>query len=180
MTDSDAVRLAHIERRLARLEDIEELHRLRYRYHELINSNAWEDQGADLFTDDAVFDHGHMGVFRGREEIVGFFGGAAAGVAGSESATEPPFVKQFIHAHDVRLDDEDPDRATGISYLEATPVYRGQSFLVSARIDDVYRRVDGQWLFAKVKIEYWFMVPAHEGWASPEDRTKMSLFEGER
>jgi hypothetical protein len=36
MTGSDAVRLASIERRLARLEDIEELHRLRYRYHELV------------------------------------------------------------------------------------------------------------------------------------------------
>jgi hypothetical protein len=174
MTDSDAVRLANIERRLARLEDVEELHRLRYRYHELINSNAWEDQAAELFTVDAVLDYGHMGAPRGREAIAAFFGGAAAGVTGSESPTEPPFVKQFIHAHDVRLDNEDPDRATGISYLEAKPVYRGESFLVSGRFDDEYRRMDGRWLFDKVKLEVWFMVPAGEGWASP-DRIKMSL-----
>jgi hypothetical protein len=174
MTDSDAMRLANIERRLARLEDVEELHRLRYRYHELINSNAWEDQAAELFTVDAVMDYAHMGVFRGREAIAAFFSGAAAGVTGSESPTEPPFVKQFIHAHDVRLDNEDPDRATGISYLEAKPVYRGESFLGSGRFDDEYRRVEGQWLFDKVKVEYWFLVPAGEGWASP-DRIKMSL-----
>jgi hypothetical protein len=175
MTDSDAGRLANVERRLARLEDIEELHRLRYRYHEVINSNTWEDDGAELFTDDAVFDHGHMGVFRGRQEISRFFGGAAAGVVGGESVSEPPFVKQFIHAHDVRLDDEDPDRATGLSYLEAKPIYRGESYLVSARIDDKYRRVNGRWLFAEVKLEYWFMVPADKRWASP-NRLGMSLF----
>jgi hypothetical protein len=174
MTGSDAARLANIERRLARLEDIEELHRLRYRYHELINSNAWEEHAAELFTADAVLDYGHMGAFRGRDAIAGFFGAATAGVTGSESAAEPPFVKQFVHAHDVRLDNEDPDRATGISYLEAKPVYRGESFLVSGRFDDEYRRVDGRWLFARVNLEIWFMVPAGEGWASP-DRIKMSL-----
>ena len=170
----DASRLVDIERRLARLEDIEELHRLRYRYHELVNSNAFEDHAADLFTVDAVVDHGHMGVFRGREAITAFFAGAASGVTGSDSATEPPFVKQFIHAHDVRLDDEDPDRANGVSFLEAKPIYRGESFLVSGRIDDEYRRVDGRWLFAEVTVEYWFMVPAREGWASPP-RIKMTL-----
>lgn len=177
MTDSDAVRLANIERRLAQLEDIEELHRIRYRYHELVNSNAWDQAGgaAELFTVDAVLDYGHMGVFRGREAIAAFFGGATAGVTGSDSPAEPPFVKQFVHAHDVRLDEEDPDRATGISYLEAKPVYRGESFLVSGRFDDEYRRVDGRWLFGTVKLEVWFMVPAHEGWASPEDRIKMSF-----
>jgi SnoaL-like protein len=174
MTDSDAGRFADIERRLARLEDIEELHRLRYRYHELVNSNAWEEHAAELFTDDAVMDYAHLGFCRGLEEITAFFGAATAGVTGSDSPVEPPFVKQFVHAHDVRLDAADPDRATGLSYLEAKPVYRGESFLVSGRFDDEYRRVDGRWLFAKVKLEVWFMVPAHEGWASP-DRIKMSL-----
>jgi hypothetical protein len=174
MADSDAARCTDIERRLSRLEDIEELHRLRYRYHELINSNAWEEHAAELFTAGAVLDYGHMGVFQGREKITAFFGGAAAGVTGSGAPAEPPFVKQFIHAHDVRLDNEDPDQATGISYLEAKPVYRGESFLVSGRFDDEYRRVDGRWLFARVKLEVWFMVPARDGWASP-DRIKMSL-----
>nr|WTB28707.1 nuclear transport factor 2 family protein [Streptomyces sp. NBC_00830] len=177
LTDAELVTLSVMQamRRLARLEDIEELHRLRYRYHELINSNAWEEEGADLFTDDGVLDYGHLAVCHGREEIAAFFSAATAGVTGSDSPTEPPFVKQFIHAHDVLLDDDDPDRATGISYLEATPVYRGESFLVSGRFDDEYRRVDGRWRFAKVKLEVWFMVPAHEGWASPEDRIKMSF-----
>jgi hypothetical protein len=121
-----------------------------------------------------VLDYGHLGVCHGREEIAGFFSAAATGVTGSESPAEPPFIKQFVHAHDVRLDDKDRDRATGISYLEAKPVYRGESFLVSGRFDDEYRRVDGRWLFAKVKLELWFMVPAFEGWASP-DRIKMSF-----
>jgi hypothetical protein len=167
MTDLDATRLANIERRLARLEDVEELHRLRYRYHELINSNTWEKQAAELFTVDAVLDYGHIGTFRGQESIVGFVGAAYAGLTGSESPAEPPFVKQFTHAHDVRLDDEDPDRATGISHLEAKLVLQGESFVVSGRFDDEYRRVDGRWLFNKAKFEIWFMVPASEGWASP-------------
>lgn len=95
-------------------------------------------------------------------------------MTGSPSPTEPPFVKQFVHAHDVRLDERDPDRATGISYLEAKPVYRGESILVSGRFDDVYRRMDGRWLFAEVRLGVCFMVPAHEGWSSP-DRIKMQL-----
>lgn len=40
MNPSDPARLADLERRLSRLEDIEAL--APYRYHELSNSNAWD------------------------------------------------------------------------------------------------------------------------------------------
>jgi SnoaL-like domain len=143
----------------------------------LINSNAW-DPVAQLFTVDAVMDYGHLGVARGRRAIRKFFGGAAAGVVGRDSTEHaPPFVKQFIHAHDVRINHADPDRSTAISYLEAKPIYHGGSYLVADRFDDEYLRVDGRWLFATATLEVWFMVPAQEGWASP-DRIRMSLDTG--
>ncbi len=59
-----------------------------------------------------------------------------------------------------------------LSYLEATPVHKGESYLVAARFDDEYVKENGRWYFKKVKLTPYFMVPLKEGWAQ-EDRLKM-------
>ncbi len=79
------------------------------------------------------------------------------------------FVKQFIHNHVIQVQG---DGGTGFAYLEAKPVYNGESFLVAARYDDEYVKQNGQWQFTKMSLTPYFMVPLREGWAQ-EDRIKM-------
>ena len=66
----------------------------------------------------------------------------------------------------------DGDPGTGLSYLEAKPIFSGESFLVAARFDDEYIRENGQWKFRKMTLVPHFMVPLKEGWAG-ENKSQM-------
>ena len=149
-----------LEARIAALEAKDELRDLRFRYHEAIN----EGNAAaivDLFTDDAAIDFGYLGRTRGREKIDRFF------LALPDLLT---FIKQFIHNHLVTLDG--PDRATGVSYMEAKTISEGTAFFVSGRYDDVYVRTPDGWRFSAMNFDPFFSVPFDEGWAV-EQRLQM-------
>src|SRR5271165_7330703 len=93
-----------LEQRLRRLEDIEEIRRLRNRYHVNLNEGRTADCRA-LFTDDAVVELGYLARCEGIDAIDRGF--RAMG------QRERFFIKQFIHGHDV---DVDGGTATGRSY----------------------------------------------------------------
>ena len=78
-------------------------------------------------------------------------------------------VRQFIHNHVLKVNG---DRATGYAYLEAKPVYNGESYVVAARYNDEYVKRDGRWRFTKMSLTPFFMVPLKEGWAG-DDLLKM-------
>jgi len=78
-------------------------------------------------------------------------------------------VKQFIHNHVLKVNG---DRAEGYAYLEAKPVYNGESYVVAARYNDEYAKRNGQWRFTKMSLTPFFMVPLKEGWAG-DDLLKM-------
>ena len=90
----------------------------------------------------------------------------------ADGKSKPPRlsrVRQFIHNHVVEVRG---DHATGFSYLEAKPVYKGESYVVAARYDDEYVRQNGHWKFKKMALTPYFMVPLKEGWAQ-DDLLKM-------
>ena len=148
-------RLATLEAAVRRLSDIEEIRALRLRYHEYVNTNRPADI-PDLFTEDAELDFGYLGRTRGRQKITKFF--AALPVL-------LDFVKQFIHNHAIEVDG---DRATGVSYLEAKSVSRGQAYRVAGRYDDVCVRTPAGWRFSSMKFEPYFTVPFDESWAQSD------------
>ena len=78
-------------------------------------------------------------------------------------------VRQFIHNHVLKVNG---DRASGYAYLEAKPVYNGESYVVAARYNDEYIKRDGRWRFSKMSLTPFFMVPLKEGWAG-DDLLKM-------
>jgi len=156
-------RVKELEATVQELTDREAIRDLRYRYHECVNEGKFADI-ASLFTDDGELDFGHLRHAKGRAELAAFFNRINARPAEGIS-----FVKQFIHNHVIHLQG---DRGTGFSYLEAKPVYKGESFLVAARYDDEYVKQNGQWKFKKMGLTPYFMVPLREGWAQ-EDRIKM-------
>jgi hypothetical protein len=163
--------LAGLSRRLEVLEAESALHRLRNRFHEFVNTDRWDEIGA-LFAPDAELDYSYLGSASGRSAITEFFAAIPRLLpAGPGQEAGKPFVRQFIHGHDVTVDG---DRATGTSYLFATPIYHGQSFVLAGRFADGYARTDGAWFFASVALEIYYSVPVAEGWAGP-DRHRMAL-----
>ncbi len=164
-TDLEA-RVRELEAKVLELSERDAIRDLRFRYHECINEAKMADI-SDLFTEDGELEFGHLGNAKGREQINSFF----SGLAGTPSKTgEPPRrrlyrVKQFIHNHVIRLHG---DTADGYAYLEAKPVYNGESYVVAARYDDEYVKQNGHWMFRKMKLTPYFMVPLKEGWAGDD------------
>ena len=163
-------RVTALESKVRELVDIEAIRDLRFRYHEFINESKFSEI-AGLFTEDGDLLFGHLGDAHGREEIDRFFGGLLVRPDGSGKDRSPRLsrVRQFIHNHVVEVHG---DRATGFAYLEAKPVYKGESYVVAARYDDEYVRQNGIWKFSKMALTPYFMVPLKEGWAQ-EDLLKM-------
>jgi len=152
-------RVKELEAKVRELTDREAIRELRCYYHEYINTTNLTAI-AGLFIEDGELDFAHMGKGKGRAFQKKFFEGLSDYLSS---------VKQFIHNHIIEVHG---DTATGISYLEAKPVYKGESFLVAGRYDDEYVRQDGKWKFKKMKFTPYFMVPLKEGWAQ-EKKIKM-------
>ena len=172
MAQNLEARVKELEAKVQELNDREAIRDLRYRYHEYVNEGKFADI-ARLFTEDGVLDFGHLGKAKGKAELNAFFGNLPADRSPQTGGPATPrgisFVKQFIHNHIIQVQG---DRGTGFAYLEAKPIYKGESFLVAARYDDEYVKQNGQWKFTKMSLTPYFMVPLREGWAQ-EDRIKM-------
>lgn len=148
-------RVRALEAKVQELCDRAEIQELRFRYHIAVNEKR-PDLIPELFAEEGEIDFAHLGKARGKAAVAAFYRQALSELV--------PFVKQFIHNHVITLNG---DTGTGLSYLEAKPVYNGESFLVAARFDDEYVREDGKWKFRKMTLVPYFMVPLKEGWAGP-------------
>ncbi len=145
-----------LEQRIRRLEDIEDIRRLRNRYHACLNERRF-DQTRALFTDDAIVELGYLARYEGIDAIDRGF--RAMG------ERDRFFIKQFIHGHDVEVNG---DSGTGTSYLEARYGRYGVSYVVAGRYDDVYARVNGVWKFKEMIAELFYTVPNGVGWTGDE------------
>ncbi|MBM86507.1 MAG: hypothetical protein CMM47_10855 [Rhodospirillaceae bacterium] len=120
-----------------------------------------------LFTPDAVFDT-RNGLMRAVEptEIEAMFTQAF-------KIRGPAF--HWTHDHIVEFDDNDPDSATGtvLSHAETTP--HGEPSLAAMRYEDIYRRRDGRWLFAKRTINFLYYVPAREYLTALNQETRVTV-----
>src|ERR1700689_1294339 len=101
-----ALDLVSLDARLRTLEDIEEIRRLRMKYHLYMNDQQFH-RIVEVFTENAVVDFGELSKARGAEEVRDLCKGAPPHLS---------MVKQFIHNHIV---DVTGDTATGISFLDA-------------------------------------------------------------
>lgn len=153
-------RVQELEAKIQELEDRSAIQTLRFRFHECVNEKRPEAIG-DLFSNNAELNYAHLGQVTGREKITKFFEKGLSELV--------PFVKQYLHNHIVTVKG---DSATGLSYLEATPVHKNESYLVAAKFEDEYVKENGRWCFKKVTLTPYFMVPLKEGWAQ-EDPIKM-------
>jgi len=148
-----------VEQRLRRLEDFDQIRKLKSQYHLLLNDCRF-DEFAELFTEDAIVDMGYMGgeiePWRGRVEIHEKFAAIPQHLQQ---------IKQFIHNHMIEVDG---DEAIGWAFLEARYGSNGTSYNVAGKYEDTYRRVDGRWLFSSIYVSFYFTVPSDSKWAGAE------------
>ena len=147
--------LEDLEARIKVLEDIEEIKRLKHRYCAYCDANYDADALADLFTEDAVWDGQERGRNDGREAIRAFFKAAPGRL---------PFA---IHMVLNPIIEVDGDTAKGTWYLFQPCTYANGNRAIwgSARYDEEYVRLDGQWKFKHLKLTSHFWTPFEEGWA---------------
>jgi hypothetical protein len=166
------LRVKQLEAKVQELSDREAIRELRYRYHQCINEGTNADNPS-LFTADGEIDFGHLGRAKGKPELMAWFTKLMARPSskGDSPSHVYSFVKQFIHNHMIQLHG---DTGEGISYLFATPVHKGESYVIACRYNDVYAREGGVWKFKKMALTTFYMVPLREGWAQ-QDRVKMGF-----
>jgi hypothetical protein len=157
-----------IETRLDRLESIEAIKRLKARYAECADGkytdghrkrpvaerDAVARQQAACFTEDGEFSAGAFGHVRGREALF-------------ENFRDKPF-RFAMHMYMNPLIEVDGDTGTGrwVHWLLATESATDKAVHMCSYTLDTYRRVDGEWLFAKVEVVAKFMVGFDEPFSS--------------
>jgi uncharacterized protein (TIGR02246 family) len=107
-----------------------------------------------LFTEDIVFDTGN-GTMRAE--------GAAAVMAMFQAMLEirgPSF--HWTHDRSVAFDATDPDRASGTVAAHAETTPHGVVSIAAIRYTDLYRRLDGRWLFAKRRLAFLYYLPMQD------------------
>ena len=147
--------LEDMERRLKVLEDVEAIKRLKARYCAHCDDNYNPDALGELFVEDAVWDGGDLGRNEGREAIRTFF---------ARASKRRPFA---IHMVMNPIIEVNGDTATGIWYLfqPNTLAEGNRAVWGSARYDEEYVRVDGEWKFKNLRVTSFFWTPFDEGWA---------------
>lgn len=141
--------------RLQRLEDIEEIRRLKLRYAKLCDDNYNPDGLAALFTEDGVWDAGDFGVVRGREDIRAHW---------AKTSEQFPFALHYISNHVVDIEPL-ADEASGRCYLWEPLTMNGRACWSAVTYDERYRRVQEAWYFSEMKLQVHFLTPYEEGWA---------------
>ena len=166
-----ARRLDTLERRLRAVEDVEEIHRLKARYGQLVDARydkrgpksgpeleGLASQIAALFSESAVWDGGAgLGECRGRDAI-------------RERFLHPTlrfswhfFVKPHVEV--------DGDRAQGTwDILAPCTATDGTPMWMAGVEDDRYVREGGRWLHESMKLRVVFMAPHAKGWSRAQSK----------
>lgn len=147
--------MSTLEERVQRLEDLEELRRLKIRYAQLCDANYDADGLAALFAEDAVWNGGQFGLYEGRDAIRGFFAGV------SDSFT---FALHYVIGHQIDIDSD--TEAHGSWYILEPATIDDKATWIAAVYNDRYRKVDGRWMFAEVKVNVGFVADYEAGWAA--------------
>ncbi len=143
-----------LAKRVQILEDIEAIKQLKFVYGEICDDKYNPDRMDKLFTEDALWDGGEkFGVHKGKAAIKKFFTEVSKGLAFAVHYFLQPIIKV------------DGDRATGSWYLwQAATLGDGKAIWLAGREDEVYQKVNGQWLFKEIKLKIFFATPFEEGW----------------
>lgn len=154
--------LQELAARVQRLEDIEEIKKLKARYCYLCDAGLADartrEELLSHFADDAKVDFGlgPASVFEGKEGLRIFFGKVVP-----ESVS---FCMHMVHNPIIEVHGE---RATGTWYYEAptTNAATTTAEWMAGTYEEEYAKVDGRWKFASIKTRWKYISPYSDGWA---------------
>lgn len=137
----------------AQLADIEAIKQLKSRYAMACDDNYNPEELAAMFTDDAIWDGGEFGCFRGRAAIYDYFSAMV------------DVVDWALHYMSNPVIEVDGNDATGRWYLWQPMVLKegSQAVFLGAHYHDRYVKVEGRWLFQEVRLDVKFFSPYEEG-----------------
>ena len=124
------------------LTDIEEIKQLKARYAAACDDDYAPEAIAELFTENAVWDGGMMGLAETREGLRDFFAGAS------------DVIGFAVHSISNPLIEIDGDHARGRWYLHQPLTLKGSEscFWLCAQYQDEYVRTPAGWRFQHVKV----------------------------
>ena len=157
-------KLEELEARIARLEDVEALKRLKYKYWRCLDTKAW-DEMEECFVEDATASYGNGEYsFTGRDAIVGFF----------REAMGPKSGLIGVHqGHHPEIELTSPTTATGCWSLYNYLHFKSKDkrgLREAAFYRDEYVKVHGAWKIKHTGYTYIF----HEQWSN-EDLPSLRL-----
>jgi hypothetical protein len=124
---------------IQRLQDIEAIKQLKYRYAEICDDNHNPDRICSLFTPEAIWDGGEdFGRFVGHGEIRKAFAHFAAAI----SFSRHHFTNSIIEVNE--------DTAKGTWYMIGVFRKNGKDSIQTVTYHDEYVKIDGKWLMSRV------------------------------
>lgn len=145
------------EKAVQRLLDIEALKQLKYRYCAYCDDDYNPEGIASLFTENAIWDGGSIGLIKGRQSIHEFFAGSSSRVSFAIHSVSNPII-------DLR-----EDRAECQWYLWQPMVFSTteppSGYWLSVKYRDLCIKLDGQWYFDHVTATTRMFSPYEKGFA---------------
>ena len=138
-----------LEQRIQRLEDLEAIKQLKYRYWRSLDTKRW-DELADCFTDDVSVSYGEgRYAFDGRAAVMTFLTESLSAERGSVT---------IHHGHHPEIDITGPATAQGTwalyNYMFNQKENRG--IRIGAYYHDDYVKRDGRWQIRRIGYTYLF------------------------
>lgn len=145
----------NLEKRLAFLEDIEEIKALKARYCFYCDQGYDADKIADLFTEDGVWDgRPKWSVYKGRAAIRKFF------------KEVPQHISFAVHNVMNPIIEVNGNKAKGIWNLFQPCTYAEGNRAVwgTAQYNEEYVKISGEWKFKRLSFKSYFWTRYEEGW----------------
>lgn len=135
--------LAQLEKRIIRIEDIEAIKQLKARYCGICDDMHNPDTIASVFAEDGIWESPDFGQAKGHEAIRELFRGFRERFSFSQHNIMNPIIEV------------DGNRATGIWYIMGpwTEAKDGKEIWMTARYDDDYVKIDGQWKYQHLRAK---------------------------
>lgn len=150
---------APIEKRLARLEDVEAIKNLKHQYAHCCSDPGYDPDGfASLFVDDAVWESDAFGTYDGREAIHSFIANLREELLWALHYMVNPVI-------DV-ADDGLSARGMWVLLEPATMTSSDgpDAVLMTGNYSDDFVKVGGEWKFKKVHVHFHQVSNLDQGW----------------
>ena len=145
-----------LEKRIARLEDIEAIKQLKALYCDICDDNHNPDRITKIFATDGIWEGGDFGKAQGHEAIPKLFEGFQKLISFSQHNIFNPRIEV------------DGDRARGVWYLVGPFTFRQDNGArwIACRYEDDYVKVNGEWKYQHLRAIIRMAAPYETGWAA--------------